>query len=114
MWASIAAGISLWSANGDEEGVVTISKSAIRFLEASPEPEAVLEAFADRVTPSSWSGSRANVMQPRADAIGELVEHECLEISQAAKSVSAKLAKLIESEREREQREDEEREQRFE
>ena len=114
VWASIAAGISLWSANGDEEGVVTISKSAIRFLEASPEPEAVLEAFADRVTPSSWSGSRANVMQPRADAIGELVEHECLEISQAAKSVSAKLAKLIESEREREQREDEEREQRFE
>ncbi|MDK9556088.1 hypothetical protein QQF73_00525 [Marinobacter sp. M216] len=114
VWSSIAAGISLWSTNGDEGGVVTILDSAIRFLEASPEPEAILEAFAERITPSSWSGSRANVMQPRADAIGELVEHERPEISQAAKSVSSQLAKLIESVREREQRADEEREQRFE
>lgn len=53
-------------------------------------------------------------MQPRADAIGELVEHGRPDISQAAKSVSAKLTKLIEYERERERREDEEREQRFE
>ena len=114
IWASIAAGVSLWSASDDERGVVTIMESAIRFLEASPEPEAVLKVFAERVTPSSWSGSRMNVMQPRADAIGRLVDHERPEISQAAKSVSAKLAKLIESEREHEQREDEEREQRFE
>jgi len=114
VWAPIATGVSLWSTDGVEGGVVTISESAIRLLEASPEPEAVLEAFAERVTPSSWSGSQANVMQPRADAIGELVEHERPEISQAAKSVSAKLAKLIEYQKEREQREDEEREQRFE
>jgi MinD-like ATPase involved in chromosome partitioning or flagellar assembly len=78
------------------------------------EPEAVLESFAERVTPSSWSGSRANVMKPRANAISGLVEHERPEISQALKSVSAKLVKLTEYEREREQREDEEREQRFE
>ncbi|WP_303293803.1 hypothetical protein [Marinobacter sp. ST-43] len=114
VWSSIAAGISLWAKNGNEGGVVTILASAIRFLEASPEPESILEAFAQRVTPSSWSGSRVSVMQPRADAIGGLVEHERPEISQAAKSVSAKLSKWIESEREREQREDEEREQRFE
>lgn len=114
VWESIAAGIDLWYANDNQMGVVTISERAIRLLEASPEPEAILKAFAERVTPSSWSGSRADVMQPRADAIGRLVEHERSEISQAARSISTDLDKLIKSEREREQREDEEREQRFE
>lgn len=114
VWESIAAGIGLWSANDDQRGVVTVSETAIRLLEASPEPEAILKAFAERVTPSSWSGSRADVMQPRADAIGRLVEHERPEISQAAKTIATDLDKLIESQREHEQREDEEREQRFE
>lgn len=113
VWASVASGISLWSKDGDQ-GAVTMSESAIRLLEASPEPEAVLESFAERVTPSSWSGSRANVMQPRADAIGGLIEHESAKIAMAAKSVSAKLVKWIEREKVREKREDEEREQRFE
>lgn len=36
VWPSIAAGINLWSTNGDEAGVVTISESALRFLETSP------------------------------------------------------------------------------
>lgn len=114
VWAAIAAGISLWSKDEDQGGEVTISKSAIKLLEASPKSEAVLEEFAERVTPSAWSGSRANVMQPRADAIGGLVEHERPEIAQAAKAVFARLAKSIEYQRAREQREDEEREQRFE
>ena len=64
--------------------------------------------------PSSWSGSRADVMQPRAAAIARLADHERPEISHAAKTIAADLDKLIESQREREQREDEEREQRFE
>lgn len=113
VWASVAPGISLWSKDGGQ-GAVTMSESAIRLLEASPEPGAVLEAFAECVTPSSWSGSRANVMQPRADAIGRLVEHDSADIAAAAKSVYAKLVKLIEREKADEQREDEEREQRFE
>ena len=113
VWTSIAAGIHLWSKDGDH-GAATISESAIRFLEASPDPVAVLGVFADRVEPSSWTGSRTNVMQPRADAIARLATHQSAEIVAAAKSVSSQLAKLIEHERVREQREDEKREQRFE
>lgn len=113
VWVSVAAGISLWPEDGDP-GAVTMSESALRLLEASPEPEAVLEAFAERVTPSSWSGSRANVMQPRADAIGRLVKHERAEIAEAAKSISARLVKWIDREKLRERQEDEGREQRFE
>ncbi|MBX8570688.1 hypothetical protein K5D36_13430 [Pseudomonas cichorii] len=113
VWASVAAGISIWLKDG-ELGDVTISQSAIRLLEASPEPEAVLDAFADRVTPSSWSGRLSSLMQPRADAIGGLIEHKRAEISMAAKSVYAKLVEQIERRKVLEQREDGEREQRFE
>jgi len=112
VWATVAAGISLWEPDGNQGEV--ISEPALRLLEASPEPEAVLEAFAERVTPSSWSGSRVSAMQPRADAIRGLLEHGNPNIAMAAKSVSAKLVEWIEYEKLREQRDDEEREQRFE
>jgi len=113
VWASVASGIKIWSKDGDQR-VVKMSEAAIRMLEAAPEPEPILEAFAERVAPSSWSGSRANVMQPRADAIGKLVQHESAEIAEVAKAVAAKLVMWIEHEKVIEQRQDEEREQRFE
>ena len=113
VWAAAATGIGVWSNDGDME-TVTLSDSAIMLLETSPNPEAVLEAFADRVSPSIWSGSLANAMQPRAAAIGVLVEHKNVQIAAAAKSISEKLADRIEREKEREQREDKGREQRFE
>ena len=53
-------------------------------------------------------------MQPRAAAIGVLVEHKNVQIAAAAKSISEKLANRIEREKEREQREHKGREQRFE
>nr|WP_283776660.1 hypothetical protein [Shewanella sp. 8A] len=111
VWVAVAKGVRLWS---KDEGTITISESAIRLLEVAPDPVAILEVFAERVTPSSWSGSRANAMQPRADAIRGLVEHGNPNIAMAAKSVSAKLVEWIEYEKLREQRDDEEREQRFE
>lgn len=91
-----------------------LTASAIEFLEATPELEPVLHANADRVTPSSWSRSRANVMQPRADTIAELIQHEREEIANAANSVSDRLAMAIKRERVRDRQRDEEREQRFE
>ncbi|MCU8071657.1 hypothetical protein [Shewanella sp. SM32] len=109
VWAIVAAGISLWEQDGNK-GAVIMSESALRLLEASPKPETVLEAFAERVT----SGSRANAMQPGADAIKKLVEHERSDIAAAAKTLSANLVQLIERQKEREQREDMEHEQRFE
>lgn len=113
VWAAVAAGITLWSNDGGQSAI-SISELAIKLLEASSEPEAVLEAFAERAVPSSWSGSRTNAMQPRVDAIARLVEHENAEISMAANLVSEKLFSWIEREKVREQREDENREQRFE
>ncbi|WP_370977551.1 hypothetical protein [Enterobacter ludwigii] len=113
VWASVASGINLWSKDG-EQSPLCLQDDALRFLEASPEPRAVLEIFAEQVAPSSWSGSRANVMQPRVEAIGRLVTHERADISKSARAVYEKLTNWIEKEKERERLEDEALEQRFE
>ncbi|WP_421254800.1 hypothetical protein [Aeromonas sp. 600282] len=112
-WESVAAGINLWKKNEEVEEL-EMSELALRLLEASPSPAIVLEIFAERVTPSSYSGSLAEVMQSREKAIRKLVEHERADISTAAQRVSANLIQLIERQKERELREDMEHEQRFE
>ncbi|MEH8117569.1 hypothetical protein Q7I37_08335 [Aeromonas allosaccharophila] len=113
VWGAIAASINLWDKDEEIEKL-EISELALRLLEASPSPAIVLEIFAERVTPSSYSGSRAEVMQSREKAIRKLVEHERADISTAAQRVSANLIQLIERQKERELREDMEHEQRFE
>ena len=113
VWAAIAAGVTLWSKNG-EQNVLTLHEAAIELLETSPEPLAVLESFAERITPSSWTGSLANIMQARARAISTLSKHERPNIAEAAKVVCEKMIQWVERQKEREQREDSEREQRFE
>ncbi|HHQ4441800.1 TPA: hypothetical protein ACSP1W_001016 [Aeromonas veronii] len=113
VWVAIAASIHLWEKDDEIEGL-RMSELALRLLESSPDPAIVLEIFAERVTPSSWSGSRAELMQSREKAIRKLVEHERADISTAAQTVSANLIQLIERQKEREQREDMEHEQRFE
>lgn len=113
VWASVAAGISIWSTEEAME-IVTLSQSAIMLLEGSSNPEVVLDAFAGRVSPSSWSGSLAEAMQSRATALGVLVKNKNVKVAAAAKSMSEKLANLVERQKARERREDEWREQRFE
>lgn len=113
VWASVAAGIQLWSKD-DSAQSVSLTDSAIKLLEAAPDPEALLEVYSERIMPTCWSGSHVNVMQRRADAVEELVHHKDNRIVAAAQAVSLELTNWIERERQREQREDEEREQRFE
>lgn len=114
VWGMVAYGISLWTKGDNNRDLHSIEPSAIKFLEAAPEPEKVLDSYADRVAPNSWSGSRVNIMRPRANALKELVQHERPDIAVAAKVTSIRLNEAIERERVREQREDEEQEQRFE
>ncbi|MBC2600405.1 hypothetical protein [Puniceicoccus vermicola] len=114
VWELIAYGIVLWEKNESNGSDSFRIESALEFLEAAPEPEKVLHAYADRVAPSSWSGSRVSAMQPRVRAIEELTQHERTDIAAAAKKVFARLSREIERERVREQHRDEEREQKFE
>ncbi|NYY79583.1 hypothetical protein DMH17_00595 [Raoultella planticola] len=88
VWAAIAVGVTLWSKN-DEQNVLTLHEAAIELLEASPEPLAVLESFAERITPSSGLVA-ANIMQAESSAIGALSKHERPDIAEAAKTVLKK------------------------
>ncbi|WP_311753569.1 hypothetical protein [Proteus columbae] len=113
IFAAVATGINLW-VKDEITSVTILSEAALKLLELAPEPKVVLEAFAARTAPSSWSGSLANIMQSRADAISQLITHERTDISIATKSVNEKLIRWIENERVRERKDTEGREQRFE
>ncbi|WP_345830262.1 hypothetical protein AAGR22_03310 [Erwinia sp. HDF1-3R] len=113
VWPVVAGGVNLWSKNV-EQSALTIHETALKLLEASPEPLAVLESFAERITPSSWTGSLANIMQARSRTLNTLIKHERTDIAEATKVVCEKMIQWVERQKEREQREDSEREQRFE
>lgn len=113
VWAALAFGVVSWSKDGDD-GVATLSERALRFLDASPDPNAVIEVFAECVESSSYSGSRGNIMRRRADAIGLLVKHERTDIAVAARTIYEKLLLKIEKTRIQEEKWNEKNEQRFE
>jgi hypothetical protein len=113
VWACIPQGLELWVSISDSSGSA-LHKNAVKFLEAAPEPSVVLESLADLTSPTSWSGSLANIWQSRADAFSELIEHPRKDISDAAKKIHESLMLMIERQRSREQQEDRRGEQRFE
>jgi hypothetical protein len=113
VWIFVANCIHLWFKSHDDENI-KVTQTAINVLEASPYPEAILRAFANRVAPSSWSGSRVTIMQQRADALSNISKHQNKKISGFVKSIVEELTDRIDQERNREQREDALREQRFE
>ena len=112
VWGVIAYGILLWE-RGSENNI-SITPLAVRFLESAPDPELVLQSFADRVTSLSWSVRSANAMQSRADALKKLTQHERVDVANEAKLVLKMLKEVIKKERECEKRESEECEQHFE
>lgn len=113
VWAYVPQGLELWVRVSDSSGTV-LHKNAVKFLEAAPDPSVVLESFADLTSPTSWSGSLANIWQSRADAFSELIEHPRNDISDAAKNIHESLMLIIERQRSGEQQEDRRGEQRFE
>lgn len=113
LWALVPQGLELWVKISDTSGTV-LNENAVKFLEAAPEPSLVLESFAELTSPTSWSGSLANILQSRAEAFSELIEHEREEISSVAKKIHDRLMLMIESQRHREQQADRKGEQRFE
>lgn len=113
VWEKLAHGLNHWSSDTDSK-VISVSRIALQFLEAAPDPESILEVFAENVVPRSYWGSRAEAMKPRADAIANLIHHDRPDIASVAERVYEELLEEIESRRRREQQSDEASEQRFE
>ena len=112
-WPVVGASINIWK-NGSDEGTVEFSETAMRLLEASPDPEAVLKAFAGKLEPTYCSGSPADIMQYRTTAFQALVQHSCPEIAKAAGDMIKEITKKIDEVQRWEQRCNEGVEQRFE
>ncbi|HDS7500252.1 TPA: hypothetical protein QHU55_002542 [Klebsiella aerogenes] len=113
VWSYVPQGLVLWVRNPETSGEV-LHEDALKFLEAAPEPSVVLESFADLTSPISWSGSLANIWQSRADAFGELIDHQRDDLAKAARDIHERLMLMIKRQRNREQQEDRNGEQRFE
>ena len=113
VWKVIAAGLQLWVST-DGDNAVQLTDAAVRFLEASPVPEDILRTYASKISPWSWSGSRAEIMERRAQSFKVLFQQADPHISALAQEIVAEETKRISNVRQREHRLDEEREQRFE
>lgn len=113
VWQVVGASINIWK-NGSDEGTVEFSETAMRLLEASPAPEAVLKAFARKLEPTLCSDSLADIMQYRMTAFQALVQHSCPEIAKAAGDMIKEITKEIDEVQRWEHRCNEGVEQRFE
>lgn len=113
VWPVVGAGINLWKKGTDGTTVEPI-ETVVRFLEASPDPVAVLKAFSRKLEPTSCSGSLAGIMQNRMTTFQALVQHPSPNIAEAAADVIKEITKRIDETRRWEQRCYEEIEQRFE
>ena len=74
---------------------VSLTAQAIALVEESPYPNLVVDGFLDSLSPSSWSGSCADIIAERAAAMSAFLDHEDAAIREAAAGFLAK-AKEIE------------------
>ncbi len=115
VWSAIASSINLWVTSDNSESII-LSDDAIAFLEAAPDVGTVLSKYAEQIRfcRDPGIGRISDTMQPKAEAIGMLMEHSNPKIALAARSIYADLLKHIKDERERERHYDMDQEQRFE
>lgn len=113
IWEAVASALPVFVAPGDDN-IVKLSDKCVQLLEASKNPEQVLNGFASRITPNAWGGSRAEIMERNTNALAALFDHADQEISEAAKNVVGHARIRVTAERDRERQEDETKEQTFE
>lgn len=71
-----------------------------RFLEACPDPKAVMDAYAETVEPIAWSGSRSQAIRKRLDTrFQPLADHSDQTIAAHAKSIIDRFQSRIEDAR---------------
>lgn len=100
----IAAAIQPFSSSTETKGMVW--KPIVHSIfEKAPDLGAVLQHLAYAIVPTSWSGSRADILQTRSVLFQNLYEHENPEISAWARKQYRDFQAKIESWREREARE---------
>lgn len=114
-WTKVAMQLSPFLRGTDYDyETEQISALASAFLEAAPRPEDVLEAYLKNITPMSWSGSRAAIMERRLAIIESLQDHPAPEVGHTISRLAPDIRARIDRIRQAEQEENRERDQRFE
>ncbi|EJG0654566.1 alpha/beta hydrolase [Vibrio parahaemolyticus] len=91
-----------------------LTNLAKALINESPEPSTVLEAFGVSTIPTSWGGSRALIIEQRAEIFEELLTHENPDVVESAQIILSKLEKRVEREKLEEELESRRSEERFE
>ena len=101
-WPKLAASIPALKEPTGEGSVIAWSDAAIALLKAAPRPIQVIDALVDRIPPTSWSGSRAEIMTARLplfDAL-EFIQDN---ISERIKHLKEEFQRTVDRERQSEQ-----------
>ena len=111
-WCLIARAMSPF--DKASSGEFSLTEKAIALLENSPQPSLVLDGFLQDLSPSSWSGSRADQVSKRAAAFKPLLGHGSREIGKATTQFLEKAKVIEDQERSLEAQRHDGQEQRFE
>ncbi|PAP96286.1 hypothetical protein CIT31_06310 [Mesorhizobium wenxiniae] len=79
-----------------------ISQTVVELLRSAPNKQAVVSEVVTRLVPSSWSGSRASIIEERLPLLRSLNPADDQEIERAMDAADARLRELIDAERRRE------------
>ncbi|MDE4454214.1 hypothetical protein [Psychrobacter sp. DAB_AL62B] len=93
---------------------VELSGHIKAFFYTAKDKDDIVEIIYDKIMPSRWSDSLADVLESRAKAFSELSNHASIEVQKLIEKKLALVNQWIQKERERETKEHNQREQRFE
>lgn len=96
------------------DGAVEWAPIAIKMLQRAPDPMIVFESFVERFSPSSWSGSRAAIIEARLPLLDRLDSLGNASFQKFADKARPQIMREIESIRRWEDERDSERDERFE
>jgi hypothetical protein len=109
----IASAIQAFSESAETSGL-TWKPIVDSIFEKAPDLDVVLKHLADAISPTSWSGSRADILQKRSVLFQSLYRHDNTEISAWARGQYSALQETIKREREWEDRNNREQNESFE
>lgn len=97
----------------DQTGKLTWTPTALRLIHEAPDPAVVLEGFAENFTPSSWSGSLADILSAREALVVALTDDADQRITDWARGALPRLQDEVERTRKWEAESDRKRDERF-
>ncbi len=118
--ARVAAAVCAYSATEasdvplDHPKRVVLSEPIKALLDAATDKQGIVNTMFSGIEPMSWSGSQADIMEIRARAFAELLEHPLPEVRDIAAKKLEGVEEVVRQIREREAAEHSRREQRFE